>query len=81
MQVWSGGQMGSLENRLAAIGYRVERRAADCWRVEYVGPSAGVPAGRSSAPVRSRALALWLDRLRDRPQPAAYRICLASETG
>jgi len=72
--------MGSLENRLAAIGYRVKRRAADCWRVEHVGPSAGIPTGRSSAPVRSRALTFWLDRLRDRRQSTAYRICLASES-
>ncbi|HUC70816.1 MAG TPA: hypothetical protein VMS01_06465 [Stellaceae bacterium] len=73
--------MSGLEQRLAAIGHRAKRQPADCWRVERIGPSRGLPVGRRPAPVRGRALSRWLDRLRDsdRRQTTAYRIALGSE--
>jgi hypothetical protein len=73
--------MSGLEHRLAAIGYRVERRSADCWRVERVGPPSDSLADRRAVSARRRSLSLWLDRLRDRDRQQAirYRICLASE--
>ena len=67
--------MSRVENRLAAIGYRVDRAAVDCWRVERVGRSFDEPASQCASGLCDRALSLWLDRLRDRPKPAAYRIC------
>ncbi len=70
--------MSSVQNRLAAIGYRVERRDLECWRVERIGPPSGDLTGYSAAPMQSRALSRWLDRLRDRPERPAYRLCLAS---
>jgi len=71
--------MRSLENWLAAIGYRVERPAVDCWRVERIGPPPADLGGDRAASAPSGALSLWLDRLREQAQSSAYRISLASE--
>jgi hypothetical protein len=71
--------MRSLENRLAAIGYRVERPAVDCWRVERIRPPPGDLDGSRATSAPSSTLSLWLDRLREQARPSAYRICLASE--
>jgi hypothetical protein len=72
--------MGNLENQLTAIGYRVGKRPACCWRVERVGPPLGERGRRAAAPMRSRALSRWLDRLCDRAPSAAYRIRPVGET-
>jgi hypothetical protein len=67
--------MSRVEYRLAAIGFRVDRPAVDCWQVERIGRSFGEPPLQCSSDLHDRALSLWLDRLRDRPMPAVYRIC------
>jgi hypothetical protein len=73
--------MSGVENRLAAIGYRVDKPAVDCWRVERIERPVGEPALQCySSGLRDHALSLWLDRLRDRPKPAVYRVCRVRET-
>lgn len=66
--------MSSIEFRLAVIGFRAERRAPECWRVERAGPGRRRLANARSEPACSLTLPLWLDRLHDRQRPAIYRI-------
>jgi hypothetical protein len=70
--------MSSLDKRLKAVGYNVKTPPAGCWRVERIGPPLG-ECSRRAAPVRSRALALWLDRLCERGPSPFYRIRLADD--
>lgn len=65
--------MNGLENRLAAIGFRMTAEAGECWRVERVGaplpaPAAGFEQGCGTA------LSGWLTLLRADPRPQAYRL-------
>jgi hypothetical protein len=71
--------MSGLEYRLATIGYCVTGRAAECWRVEQIGPPSANLVGRCAEPVHGHSFLRWLNRLSDRPQSTAYRISLASE--
>ncbi|HUC10478.1 MAG TPA: hypothetical protein VL985_08635 [Stellaceae bacterium] len=71
--------MSSVDIRLAASARRTETRDFGCWRVEQIGPPSKGFATPDNAAHRNRALALWLDRLRDRPGPRVYRVSPASE--
>lgn len=66
--------MDSVDNRLEAIGLRVNQRGTECWRVERAGPATRGRGASRCDPARSHALWVWLDRLSDRRSAAAYRI-------
>ncbi len=66
--------MNSFENRLAAAGFSPIRPAAECWRVERLGAEHRLRGVAGVDPADSLALALWLDRLGEGPEPVAYRI-------
>jgi hypothetical protein len=70
--------MDDVEHQLARIGYRGDRREAECWRVAPVEPHLPIPRG-AAACRRSRdhspVLRFWLTRLRNPPLPSPYRIC------
>ena len=68
-----------VDNRLQAIGFGVGRQTSECWRLERAGPAGRCPAAGRHDPALSRALSVWLARLRDRSRPTAYRICQAAE--
>ena len=85
-QMLAGWQMNrfenpdGFENRLAAIGLRPVRPAAECWRVERLAPPRRLCAASGSHPAHSPALAAWLDRLGEPPEPTAYRIRPAGDS-
>jgi hypothetical protein len=66
--------MNRMENRLKAVGYRIDEGAADRWRVERIGPPYGDPNCDAPLAASGRALALWLSLLRDPLPSALYRI-------
>jgi hypothetical protein len=66
--------MNSFENRLAAAGLRPARPPAECWRVERLGAPRRLPGKWDANPAQRRILSIWLGRLSERNEPAAYRI-------
>jgi len=74
-------QGNGVEQRLVAIGFRLQRRDADCWRVEPVGDAFGDADQRRFDPSHSVLLAAWAERLRERQTIPIYRICAAPGRG
>lgn len=71
--------MSVFDNQLTANNYRAARPRREYWRVERIGPPCD-ELTKLIAPVRSRTLSVWLDRLSDDSAATLYRVCPASET-